>query len=745
MSGYSIDLSTNGRDLKRVYDAIVSSDPEISWGVFTYGAGQSNALRVSAEGADSLDDFCEEFDDGKVQYGFARVDYNNIAKFVLVGWVGEGVPERTKGYFNAHFSTVAKYFHGYHVQITARSSGDLSPAIILQKVDQASGSKYSGATKKAVPLRPSYRAAKEGAAEEDWGDAKPVVEKDELNKVESAYKPTKVDISSIRSQPSSTTRSVSGAERSGGKGPVGTSADKPEVVRGSYQPVGKVDINALRAQAKDSKFKDDGPAPLQSSYKPIGKVDINAIRAAASKKDAKSDPAPAPKQDTKPVSKPPAPAAAADNDDEEEDLSGRPVSERMKAFGGTVAAGHGQDDDEDTSGKSVKERMAAFSGGSGRLTELPKPRPSGSVASRFKPATSSTGTAPALPKDVFSSEPRRAASGISRDFGSVGGKTPAQLWAEKHGKAAPSAPAHTQQTAAVNNDEPEDEERKTDISNLRSQFENKASISDEPASKHEEPEQEENEPRTSFADITSRFAAKSESPQPPSQPQRSLPPPAAPAAAASRAVPPPPPAREPEPEPEPELEKEAEQEPEEPAPPSLPSRSAAPEPEPESEPAAPALPSRVAADEPAPATTSQSVSAVVLFDYEKDEDNEIALVEGELITNIDKVDADWWIGTNSKGETGLFPSNYVEEAAEGASAGASAPSTTEPAAPGPGSEPTSASAVAEYDYDAEEEGELTFKEGDIITDISFDDDAWWSGVVDGVRGLFPSNYVQLRD
>lgn len=43
------------------------------------------------------------------------------------------------------------------------------------------------------------------------------------------------------------------------------------------------------------------------------------------------------------------------------------------------------------------------------------------------------------------------------------------------------------------------------------------------------------------------------------------------------------------------------------------------------------------------------------------EENEINLIEGEYITNIDEVDPDWWIGQNSRGERGCFPSDYVLE------------------------------------------------------------------------------------
>ncbi len=48
-----------------------------------------------------------------------------------------------------------------------------------------------------------------------------------------------------------------------------------------------------------------------------------------------------------------------------------------------------------------------------------------------------------------------------------------------------------------------------------------------------------------------------------------------------------------------------------------------------------------------------------------------------------------------------------------------------------------------YDYSGENEGDLSFKEGDVIVvwDRS-DPSGWWDGEVNGVRGFFPSNFVE---
>ncbi|KAL8966831.1 MAG: hypothetical protein Q9183_003192 [Haloplaca sp. 2 TL-2023] len=139
--------------------------------------------------------------------------------------------------------------------------------------------------------------------------------------------------------------------------------------------------------------------------------------------------------------------------------------------------------------------------------------------------------------------------------------------------------------------------------------------------------------------------------------------------------------------------------------------------------------------------------ALVQYDYEKAEENELELREGDYVTNIDMVDEDWWQGENSRGEIGLFPSNYVElvededRGAAPTSAGAPSPALTQ--------EPTASkhdqghTATALYDYEAAEDNELSFPENAKITGIQFPDDDWWSGEYRGKEGLFPANYVQL--
>jgi hypothetical protein len=312
-------------------------------------------LKVQSTGEGELLDLIDEFSDGRIQFAFVKVKDSNtgLPKCALVAWCGEGVPERTKGYFTSHMNTTAKLLHGYHVQITARSDRDLSPEGIIQKVADASGSKYStsssapppvaAATKPTVSSKPVFTPTQSSGAtggynplarnvpkkdtdvdEDGWGTDAPPVTRTQLERVQPAYQPTKVNMRDLTSQTSAASTSSSGQ-----------ADDRPGVVRGAYQPIGKVDIAAIRRQAQESgQTRDDRPDIIKGSYEPVGKVDIAAIRAKSQKPD-----------DSSRLSRP-APVSSPSTGPSEEPERPRPLA----------------------------ERSAAFSQGPERLTSLPKPK-----------------------------------------------------------------------------------------------------------------------------------------------------------------------------------------------------------------------------------------------------------------------------------------------------------------------------------------------------------------------------------
>ncbi|KAG0647874.1 Drebrin B [Hyphodiscus hymeniophilus] len=823
----SLNTSTNGPSIKSSYTGVINSPPPSGaaansptygqWALFSVSAplvnafqqdsgGKESILKVQSTGEGELIDLIDDFSEGRVQFAFLKVKDSNTAlpKYVLIGWCGEGVPERTKGYFTSHLAAVSKILHGYHVQVTARSDRDLTPESIVQKVADASGSKYSaGSSAPAAssgpppPLasKPAFNPTRSSAAsgfnplassrskpgqhnskvdEDGWGADAPEVTRSQLERVAPAYQPTKVNMAELTKQ-KEPSRFNGGSRADDNTG--------PNVVKGAYQPVGKVDIAAIRAQAQ--KAGDDRPTIVKGAYEPVGKVDIAAIRARAQK----------PSDDGARQLSPSATGASATSNTSDEP---RP--------------------------KSLADRSSAFVQ-SDRLTSLPKPK----VANRFGSSTSNfSGTkAPTPGAFGLQSAPPTVATppvGAAKTYADEGGKTPAQIWAEKKARqrglsGAGDAPSVTSPIASQTSGGGEWKsgyagKSWAPVATTATGKSGTGSIGQQRTGEEEREEEAPSSPVGGIGALRDRFKGGApmgapsmarettgeQTPPPPpinssTRPTGGVPMPGFPARPQSADeedeqdgpnIPPPPAV------------------PRSPTPPTPDERDTSPvriampiarstEPElhaPEERNDPPALPTQIgrhvpdeedlteepAGHDPARAagaavaatsfgenagTTNQGSAAsgkraVVQYDYEKAEDNELELVEGEYVTNIEMVDEDWWMGTNQKGESGLFPSNYVElveggaeeeEEEEEAPAPVSAPAqaprpAAAPAAPTTSSGPT---AKALYDYEAAEDNELSFPEEATVTGLEFPDEDWWFGHYGGKSGLFPSNYVQLDE
>ncbi|KAK2759042.1 hypothetical protein FQN54_003141 [Arachnomyces sp. PD_36] len=764
----SLNLSTNGPSITKSYRSVVDAPPPSGpasssptygqWAVFSVStplvnafqqdaAGKDSVLKVQSTGEGELVDLIEDFSEGRIQFAYVKVRDPNtgLPKNVLVGWCGEGVPERTKGYFTSHLAAVSKFLHGYHVQITARSDSDLTPEGIVQKVADSSGSKYSGDTPSAstsstpkppVKAKPAFNPTRTlgGAAstplvdprravskgqnvdEDGWGDDAPPVTRTQLEKVQPAYQPTKVNMRELSStpQPSST---YQGRQPDADEGREG-------VVKGGYQPIGKVDIAAIRRQAQqEGSTKDDRPEPVKGSYEPVGKVDIGAIRARAQKPSDRPEPTPSSQSD--------------------EPARGEPTS---------YAAPE-------------------------RLTTLPKPK----VSNRFGGGSTFTGTKAPVPGGFEAKPPPPAApvGTASRTFADSAGKTPAQLWAEKKAREG-GAPPPVSSTPA-SQDKPSGGEWKSSYAGkswapVQTTHTGKSAgsnIEQQSTGDREQPQAEESQvPSEGIGSIRDRFA-QAPPPMSNTQPSGAAPPPldisSKPNAGRGiqdsheeeRRIPSPPPQpRSPTP-PTPQSvrasspirvampvgrgsadENVTDAHAEQFSPPtSLPVRSldqAVPD---ESRLEDDANHPVAQTDVPPP---SNDIRAVVQFDYEKAEDNEIELKEGEYVTEIDMVDEDWWVGVNEKGEKGLFPGSFVEVLDGDGGAGAAHEQAYEQEHETSAQAGNGPTATALYDYEAGEDNEISFPEDAQIVNIEFPDDDWWSGEYNGRQGFFPANYVQLN-
>ena len=57
-----------------------------------------------------------------------------------------------------------------------------------------------------------------------------------------------------------------------------------------------------------------------------------------------------------------------------------------------------------------------------------------------------------------------------------------------------------------------------------------------------------------------------------------------------------------------------------------------------------------------------------------------------------------------------------------------------------------AECVALFDYAGQEVGDLPFQQGDVITVLAQEEESeWWEGTLNGNRGMFPANYVKVRE
>ena len=569
--------------------------------------------------------------------------------------------------------------------------------------------------------------------------------------------------------------------------------ERGDVVQGSYKPVGKVDIAAIRREAQQQGSGFDKPEIVKGAYEPVGKVDIAAIRARA---------------------QPPSSSA------------GRPQIPL------------------ESEAKSSPDRSAPFAS-SERLTTLPKPK----VSNRFGAGASSFAGTKAPTPGGSETKPTSNAPpmGAGRTFADSGGKTPAQLWAEKKasqqgsGTVAPAsatsrepgaplasqpsgdgqwksgyqgkswAPVQTTKTGqsagSLEQQQTGEKEETTagddapsagGVGALRDRFKNAPLQQTGETASAPPPLDTSNKPNAGrgipMPGLPSRPSAAAESPEeetpslppPPPQPPRSATPPTPPAVSSGSPI------RIAMPVGRGQEVQDARDEQSSP-PPAMPSRSlteAVPHEDELEEAPSGHDPARAAATATAattfgaeaaesarPGAEHSGKTAIVQYDYEKGEDNEIELKEGEHVVNIEMVDENWWMGENVHGESGLFPSNYVEliDDDDGAGQGPEQPTARQEETHVPdlpqhqasiGAASSSATATALYDYEAAEDNELSFPENAKITGIvsltsptkcisnhekltiavqEFPDEDWWSGEYGGRQGLFPANYVQLDE
>ncbi|ALC39426.1 Dap160 [Drosophila busckii] len=138
----------------------------------------------------------------------------------------------------------------------------------------------------------------------------------------------------------------------------------------------------------------------------------------------------------------------------------------------------------------------------------------------------------------------------------------------------------------------------------------------------------------------------------------------------------------------------------------------------------------------------RSEIAQVIAPYEATSSEQLSLTRGQLIMIRKKTDSGWWEGElQAKGrrrQIGWFPATYVKVLQGGRNSGRNTPVS------GSRIEMTETildKVIALYPYKAQNDDELSFDKDDIISVLGRDEPEWWRGELNGLSGLFPSNYV----
>ncbi|MBZ3889383.1 Intersectin-1 [Sciurus carolinensis] len=146
----------------------------------------------------------------------------------------------------------------------------------------------------------------------------------------------------------------------------------------------------------------------------------------------------------------------------------------------------------------------------------------------------------------------------------------------------------------------------------------------------------------------------------------------------------------------------------------------------------------------------EGLQAQALYPWRAKKDNHLNFNKNDVITVLEQQDM-WWFG-EVQGQKGWFPKSYVKlisgpirKSTSMDSGSSESPASLKRVA-SPAAKPTISGEefIAMYTYESSEQGDLTFQQGDVILVTKKDGD-WWTGTVGDKSGVFPSNYVRLKD
>ncbi|CAL1546853.1 unnamed protein product [Lymnaea stagnalis] len=155
-----------------------------------------------------------------------------------------------------------------------------------------------------------------------------------------------------------------------------------------------------------------------------------------------------------------------------------------------------------------------------------------------------------------------------------------------------------------------------------------------------------------------------------------------------------------------------------------------------------------------------SMEAVVEYEYQAEQEDELTLKVGDIITNVTTAEGGWWEG-ELNGKKGMFPENFVKlvkrretaiskkeekrEATQRKSVRELANKFKDgvPMGVAPKKKDKKKKCKVLFEYKRENDDELDLQVGELVEFHKQVEEGWWEGSLNGKHGVFPSNFVEM--
>uniref|UniRef100_A0A8C5M1U0 Drebrin n=1 Tax=Leptobrachium leishanense TaxID=445787 RepID=A0A8C5M1U0_9ANUR len=159
----SVSFKPHRPELLAAYQDVIEEQSSTDWALYTYEDG-TDTLTLASSGGGGLPGLTTHFENQKVMYGFCSVKepHAMLARYVLINWVGEDVPDARKCACASHVAEIADFFQGVDVIVNASSIEDIDPLAIGQRLSNGTG-------RLASPVLQRLQVREEGGGGEPVG------------------------------------------------------------------------------------------------------------------------------------------------------------------------------------------------------------------------------------------------------------------------------------------------------------------------------------------------------------------------------------------------------------------------------------------------------------------------------------------------------------------------------------------------------------------------------------------------